>query len=325
MRNLLVLFYFVTSILHAQDQLKLTLGVNAFSGSHFLEHCASIACGGDYWEEGEYVISGGDPTSRLFYDNIENRSFFVEASGRFSNVDLRGFYMSGSNDSGTLRDQDWYNVEGFNSFYEISDTLSNLSGNSHSALLITGGYQFQFTNLLITPTIGLISFDEGLTARGLIEQMSDYTTAFDIPLGPIDGIGENEIVIKNLAEWSGNLIGIRGTIHASPEFMLEAFYGLANTKIENMDSHVLRDDLGVFPNIKSYGNGQAKILHIDASYSINNQLSLNLGYRYWGFLDPEGITKFGPSFSFSYPEEIETKLGGLYVGLSYLFDINNVE
>ena len=47
--------------------------------------------------------------------------------------------------------------------------------------------------------------------------------------------------------------------------------------------------------------------------------------RYWGFLDSEGITKFGPSFSHSYPEEIETKLGGLYVGMSYLFDINNVE
>lgn len=297
----------------------ITVGANFWSsgGNHFFEHCAAVACGGESWEESGYTIQGGDPTSRLNYDGYDFSSLEGEVEIQTGNLFINGYISSASSDGGTLRDQDWYNIEGYNSFYEISDTSSDLKGNKRSFTFASIGYDFNFGQVSAGPFLGMINYKETLHAHGLEELDSDYLRDAGLTPGPMEGIDPNEKVISNTAEWSGNIFGARIKLDLDQGIQFNALFGRGQVSIDNADSHLLRDDLGPSPNIKTTGDGDASILDLNLSYEFMENFLVKAGYRSWVLSDEDGTTRFGPDFANGYPEEISTESKGMYLGVSY--------
>ena len=290
-------------------------------------HCASVACGGGVTTFGGVTGSLGDPTSKLEYTSLRNRAFELTTDLEISNVVLQAnIGIRDKGDTGKFRDFDWITdgasgLPGDGRVYEFSDTISPVKDVSLKYSVWDIGYKvdmgsyFKGINVSVTPFVGYVRYNEMASAYGLFDLPDSFGAGGGLT------IGEDTLVIQNQIFWAGQRFGteVEWNINPKANFLANIAY-VENMSVRNEDSHVLRADLGPTPNVISTGDGRGWMIDLIGKYAYNNNLGLEVGYRYWRFEDRNAVVAFGPAFTSDFPiRQLYSQRQGFMIGAEYTF------
>ena len=289
-------------------------------------HCSSVACGSVVTTIAGVTGSAGDPTSKLEYTSLRNRAFELTSDLEISNVVLQAnIGIRDKGDTGTFRDFDWITdgatgLPGDGTVFLFSDTISPVKDVSLKYSVWDIGFKldmsdyFKDINVSITPFLGYVRYNEMASAYGLTP------LPVDVGAGSIS-VDEDTLVLQNQIFWAGQRFGaeVDWDINSKANFLANIAY-VENMSVRNEDSHVLRADLGPTPNVISTGEGRGWMVDLIGKYAYNNNLGLEVGYRFWRFEDRDAIVNFGPAFTSELPiRQLYSQRQGFIIGAEYTF------
>lgn len=291
------------------------------SGETEWSHCASAACGGPsgFVSDGTrtYLLTLGDPTSKLNYSGIKANSVELVATQRLDQGwRWQGVWGVGSGNGGMQRDEDCLTLQRLGTF-KFSDTTSVIRGTSIGHLVLDLGRTQPLAQARLTPFVGFARYQERLSAFGINHLRNDFNAQYP-------NLPDTVKVFDNDITWTGLRLGseLEWNLSDHSRLMVNAAY-VARAQGKNKDSHVLRtsrNDLGPTPNILNEGTGDGWMVDVIGTYGFSRQLSFEVGYRWWEFTATQGTTRFGPNFSQAFPNRsLYSKRDGLLMGRNYLY------
>ena len=223
----------------------------------------------------------GNPTSRLIYQDADVLA--LEIHGRAAL--LREYFVRGNIGfgvetlgDGNLRDNDWL-------------TGQVLFSSTDSVLSDTGMFY-------ITADVGreMLTFGEGQGSLALFmgfQYWREKYEAFGLynRLTGAQTISTSTAVIRNKVEWYSFRLGALGAYRLGDRLSWIADVAIIPyTDMHNEDSHLLRSDLGAVPNIVMDGWGWGFQGETGLSYSLTQNWTATLDFRYWSLMSDGDIT-----------------------------------
>ena len=293
-------------------------------------HCASVACGGGVSAVGAITGSLGDPTSKLEYTSLRNRTFELIGDLEINNIVLTANLGLRDKDggSGSFRDFDWITdgasgLPGDGTVFEFSDTISPVNDISLKYSVWDIGYKlnmndyFKGINVSVTPFLGYVRYNEKAKAYGINDLPDDFGPGAGF-LPEFDGV----LVLQNEIFWAGQRFGteIEWGVNPKTNFLANIAY-VENMRLRNEDSHMLRQDvLGPAPNVISTGEGRGWMIDLMGNYSYNNNLGFEIGYRFWRFEDRDAVNTNHAIFPLTFPiRQLYSQRQGFMIGAEYTF------
>jgi hypothetical protein len=187
--------------------------------------------------------------------------------------------------------------------FTFSDTTSAVSGNDFSFAMADLGWSYRPTaTMRLGGFVGYHYWREKLTAYGLRCNADAVGGAFCGPPGSVL-VAFSEPVIVYQPTWHAVRVGFDWKIDITDRWSFSGeFAAIPYAAVKNLDSHLLRTDLGPSPNVVArshYAFGAEAEGFIN--YAVTPNLDLGAGLRYWGLFAHNGGTSFGPGFEADFP------------------------
>jgi hypothetical protein len=260
----------------------------------------------------------GNPTSTLNYDGMIGNSGEITWRARNeTNTFAKGFVGAGALSGGNLDDRDFFAGQ-----IKFSDTDSSIKGNDLIYGTIDVGQGFTLLDgarkVTVGPFIGFNYWQEEAEAFGARCNRDDVAAAFCGPPGSI-AVPFSTKVITDQASWAALRLGAEMKVRLWNRLSLIGdAAALPVAYLLNEDSHRLRKDLGLGPNIEEQGLGWGYQLEGELRFDMTPAWSLGSGVRYW-FAETNGSSKFVHENAESKLTEFQSERFGVFGDVTYRF------
>ena len=247
------------------------------------------------------IFPYGNPTSTLDWDRMQGHS--GEAFARVDHLPS-GLFVKGLLGGGVLKGGDMDDLDFIIDQINFSNTTSAINGNNLRYAMIDLGYSFEVPSAGVRygAFVGYHYWREKMTAYGVLCNPDQFNNAFCPPAGAVLVPFTTPVDIFETT-WHALRIGADARFEIDDRWSISgevAFVPYA--WMTNDDSHLLRDDLGPVPNIRTQGwRGMGGEAEAFVNYKVLPHFEIGAGVRYWGLFTQAGSVEFGPTFGPDFP------------------------
>jgi hypothetical protein len=262
--------------------------------------------GARYWYSGGNIrfafsngIPGyGSPTSTLDWRGLEAHTgeIFARLDHTPSGFFVKGVVGGGIGTRGRMDDRDFFAGQ-----ILFSDTTSDVKGDMISYVTADIGWGYSpMPGAWIGGFIGYHYWREKQTAYGIICNAIDPRLIGGCPTGSVP-VSFDTAAITYEPTWHALRLGFESKVAINDRWTVNGeIVGVPYATVKNLDSHLLRTDLGPSPNgIDKSSAGFGVQAEVFVNYALTPNIDIGGGVRYWQLVTQHGTSLFvqsGQSF-----------------------------
>ena len=255
--------------------------------------------GARYWYSGGNVrfgftngISGyGSPTSTLDWRGLEGHTgeIFARLDHTSSGFFVKGVAGMGMISRGRMDDRDFFAGQ-----ILFSDTTSDVKGSAINYLTADFGWGYApMPGMWIGGFIGYHYWREKMTAYGVLCNPIDPRVTGGCPAATVP-VSFDTAAITYEPTWHALRLGFESKVAITDRWSVNGeIVGVPFAKVKNLDSHLLRSDLGPSPNgVDSSTAGFGVEAEVFVNYALTPNIEIGGGLRYWQLVTQHGTSLF---------------------------------
>ena len=260
-----------------------------------------------YWYSGGSInfaftnmnASYGSPTSTLDWRGLEAHTgeIFARLDHAPSGFFVKAVAGGGIGTRGRMDDRDYYAGQ-----ILFSDTTSDVKGNMISYLTVDIGWGYApMPGAWIGGFIGYHYWREKQTAYGILCNPIDPRITGGCPAASVPVSFSTAAIIYE-PTWHALRLGFESKVAINDRLTVNGeIVGVPYAQVRNLDSHLLRSDLGPSPNgIDQSSAGFGVQAEVFVNYALTPNIEIGGGLRYWQLVTQHGTALFVKSTNY-YP------------------------